>query len=401
MRSDKGNQFVFKSPKKVITVLTNKTIEALRKRDGNGCSICNEENVQLEVHLIIPISKGGDNKLENLILICPKCRQSIEKKRELREFEFVNYLAKLLERSEKFRKVQTDAEIGKEKHFRADLVAEEKVNNEWQKIMIECKVHSSFTSNRLQRIIAQIESYSKCVEEAKLVFAFPGELSPKVYSSLESLEIEIWDLSFISKKFKEEIPLIPHPILQPLFMSIKPSLEKSPEEKLLQDLKLCESGRRNWVKYQKLVGTILERLFCPPLSTPIPELSDASKVNRRDFILPNYTEEGFWAFVRSRYSADHIVVDAKNLSGKVKKKEVLQISNYLKKHGAGLFGLIICRSGCDRSCLQTLREIWAIEKKLIIVLTDDDIEQMLLENSTGGQPETTIRQKIEEFRLAL
>jgi hypothetical protein len=126
----------------------------------------------------------------------------------------------------------------------------------------------------------------------------------------------------------------------------------------------------------------------------------APKINRRDFILPNYSEDDFWAFIRYQYSGDY-VVDAKIYSGKIKKRNVLQISNYLKKHGAGLFGLIICRRGGDNSCVQTLREIWAIDRKLIIVLTDDDIEKVLIEKSSGRNPEIIIRQKIEDFRLAL
>lgn len=100
-------------------------------------------------------------------------------------------------------------------------------------------------------------------------------------------------------------------------------------------------------------------------------------------------------------SADYIVVDAKNYNQRVTKKEILQISNYLKYHGTGLFGIIIARNGISESALYTLREIWAIDQKLIIVLQDNDIEQMLIEKVSGREPENIIRQKIEDFRLSL
>jgi hypothetical protein len=74
----------------------------------------------------------------------------------------------------------------------------------------------------------------------------------------------------------------------------------------------------------------LEYLFTPPLAKPIPELTDKDKVNRRDFILPNYTENGFWAFLREKYTTDYIVIDAKNHRGKIKKNEVLQIISATK-----------------------------------------------------------------------
>lgn len=323
------------------------------------------------------------------------------KQRELREFEFVNYLFQLLNRNDNFQNVKIEAEQGKDIHFRADLIAEEKINGQWQKYVVECKVQSSFTASRLNNIIAELESYQKFVSQGKLIFAFPGELSAKANLTLKDRNIEVWDLTFLANTFYKEIQKVPHPILQPMLLSKMPSIEESPEDGLIKELKECIPGKKDWVKYQKLVGSILERLFCPPLSTPISELPDFRKINRRDFILPNYSEEGFWAFIRTRYFADFITIDAKNLSSKIKKNHVLQIANYLKQHGLGLFGIIICRNGGDRSCIQTIREEWAIDKKLIIVLTDDDIEQMLLAKSSRGTPETIIRQKIEEFRLVL
>lgn len=118
--------------------------------------------------------------------------------------------------------------------------------------------------------------------------------------------------------------------------------------------------------------------------------------------MPNYTDKGFWAFMREKYEADYVVIDAKNYSRRVKKSEVLQIANYLKPHGAGLFGIIISREGGDTSgCEHTLREQWLIHRKLILLLDDDDVTQMLVTKSEGRVPEEVIEQKIEHFRLSM
>ena len=373
-------------------------LENLKLRFGNRCSLCGAEDVPLHLHHIVPLSEGGEHSLENLRLVCPNCHQETHK--GLREFDFVRYLFQLLQLNKQFRNVRTQEGFGAGRDFIADLVAEEKIDGQWQEIVIECKVSSSFTHTRVLIILGQLSVYRKYIGRAKLVFAFPGELHSKTYQSFRKSNVEIWDLTYISNRFKQEIPKVYHPVLQAMFMARKPTVVP-PERRLIQKLKTLKPGKAEWFRYQKLIGQILERLFCPPLQTPISELPDIHKINRRDFILPNYCESGFWAFISSQYSGDYIVVDAKNLAGKIKKRHVLQISNYLKKHGAGLFGLIICRNGGDRSCNQTLREIWAIEKKLIIVLTDDDVEKMLLEKSSGRNPEIIVRQKIEDFRLSL
>ena len=54
----------------------------------------------------------------------------------------------------------------------------------------------------------------------------------------------------------------------------------------------------------------------------------------------------------------------------------------------------------DMSAQSTIREVWAIERKIIIVLQDNDIEQMLLTKMSGEDPAIVLRQKIEDFRLS-
>jgi len=370
----------------------------LKLRFGDRCHICGAEGVPLQLHHIVPLTRGGGDSLENMRLVCQRCH--LETHGGIRGFDFEVYLFRLLQLSKQFRNVRTQVRFGAGRDFTADLAAEEKKGNQWQEVVIECKVASSFTNDRLLIILGQLNSYRKYVGTARLIFAFLGELQPRTLSLFKKSNLEVWDLAYISNRFKQEISKAHHPVLQSMFMAQKPSTVP-PERQLIQDLRALRPGRTDWSRYQKLIGRIIERLFCPPLSTPISELPDTQKINRRDFILPNYCEDGFWAFVRSQYSGDYIVVDAKNYSGEIKKHNVLQISNYLKKHGVGLFGLIICRNGGDNSCFHTLREIWAIDKKLIIVLTDDDIEKMLIEKSSGRSPEIIVRQRIEDFRLTL
>lgn len=170
-------------------------------------------------------------------------------------------------------------------------------------------------------------------------------------------------------------------------------------EIFLQMLEDIQPGKSTWVRYQKLAGDILEFLFCPELAKPIPELSNQTRTNRRDFIFPNYAINGYWYSLRVHYAAHFVVVDAKNYKGKIGKTEVLQIANYLSDHGAGLFGLIISRNGSKRDAEITQREQWAIYRKMIVILDDADLKQMLAVRSSNGEPADLIRQKIEDFRL--
>jgi hypothetical protein len=175
----------------------------------------------------------------------------------------------------------------------------------------------------------------------------------------------------------------------------------SAEARLIEELHSLPSGRTTWTSYQRLIARIFERLFVPPLSPPLSEVSDGDARNRRDIVLPNYSESGFWAFMRSRYAADFIVVDAKNNAEEVGKEEALQVLHYLKEDGAGLFGMIVSRKGLSEACGHALANHWIRHGKLVICLSDEEVVQMLRLKEAGAPPETVIRQAIEDFRLSL
>lgn len=307
----------------------------------------------------------------------------------------------------KFKNIHSETKINLGSHSAyVDLAAEELVGDKWQKIIIECKSQYTFTLERVQNIIDQLVLFRQKLlllnyVKVKCIFTFPGTLTEEFKHYFEDAEIEVWDLAYLANRFNWSITLIDSPSLLQMLQAAKNKINKSAEEELIEKLKNCLPGKQEWAKYQKLVGEILEYLFCPPLGKPISELSDFSNINRRDFILPNYTENGFWAHLRSKYTGDYIVVDAKNYKEKLKKEQALQIANYLKNYGAGLFGMIVCRNGADKNCMHTLKEIWLVQKKMIVILTDNDIEQMLLDKQNKVQPEITIQQKIENFRLSL
>ena len=139
-------------------------------------------------------------------------------------------------------------------------------------------------------------------------------------------------------------------------------------------------------RYEKFCEDLLSFLFCPPLQQVIPQSRNETGVNRREFILPNYAPDGFWNFMRLNYRADVVVAEAKNLSGPAHKKEILQLANYLTRHGTGLVCMLLTRHGFDADARWTSREQWLLHDKLIIGLSDDDYRQMLASKSAGGDP---------------
>jgi hypothetical protein len=373
--------------------------QLLFEKQNGKCLICGRKDVDLVFEHIIPMAYGGKNIENNLILVCNRCNMLAANK-PFKEYEFINFLSSVLEKSSLFRNINRDTLISSDNNYRADIVIESKENNKWKRVLIELKSFPTFTSSRINDIINQLNNYRESIkEEVKIVLAFPGILTLKDYDKFHQNEIEVWDRNFIATTFKNEIKKLDDSYFK-YFFSIE--VEDIPKEKrFIQELNLIPPGKKDWYNYQKLIGKILDYLFSSELSTPISESSDKFEINRRDFILRNYSSLEFWKYLRERYLADFIVIDAKNYTGKIKKEQILQISNYLKTHGTGLFAIIISRNGEENSSYLTRREKWMIENKMVIILDDSDIEKMILAKASTDTPEEIIKQKIEDFRLKL
>ena len=272
-------------------------------------------------------------------------------------------------------------------------------------VLVEVKRIAPQTTSRLYEILEQLRRYSEAIaqmyprQQIQPVLAIPGVLTDDKIDVIHANGIELWDRRWI---ISHAVQVGLESEASRLFGDVHKESAGRPEAEILQGrLRLLNCGRIDWYAYQKLCGDILEHLFCPPLNIPIPESSNVPRVNRRDFVVPNYVPAGFWYFIRMHYRADYLVVDAKNHCGQANKSHVLQLANYLSLHGTGLFGMIITRNGIDRGGMYTCREQWILHSKMIITLNDDDLLQMLENKKSGADPEDLVRQKIEHFRLGM
>jgi hypothetical protein len=286
-------------------------------------------------------------------------------------------------------------------HFRPDFIAHLNTTNEYA--IVETRSATPNTKERIDDVVMQLSRYANAYRQdfpdrprPELILAVPGTFSPKNFSYLFECGIKrVIDgrvLRHAGVDSNRYLTLSEPPEMQP------PDLIRS-GQLLLDTLDAVPPGRASWPAYQALCRDIFALLLCPPLAQPIYESFNSTRINRRDLVLPNYATSGFWDYMRSHYEAHYVVVDAKNYVGMIKKNDVLQLGNYLSTHGAGLFGMIVSRNGVDKSAELTCREQWVLHHKMIVVLSDDELRQMISLRITDTDPTDLIRQRLEDFRL--
>lgn len=277
------------------------------------------------------------------------------------------------------------------------------VNRDGRHAIVEVKVVTPATELRLDRAVNQLRTYGQSFVNSEggpaplLVLVVSGSLTPDRVAQLKRGSV---DRAIDGPTLRAARPDLPWPDAVAGGPQTPRSDAETTTHPLVQKLDDILPGRPEWQAFQRIARDILATTLSPPLDQPLDELANLSGVNRRDIIFPNYATEGFWKFLRDHYEAHFIVVDAKNYVNPIKKQDVLQIANYLSLHGSGLFGMIVCRQSVHESAEVTRREQWVIHRKLVIVLNDVDLKQMLSLSVAGGDPAIVIRQKIEDFRLS-
>ena len=359
----------------------------LFERDGSCCARCGKplSGDNSTIDHIFPRSLGGRETFDNLQVLCMECN-SERTNRFVKERELLLYLKHMLESDGQLHNVTSDVKWkssdGANQIF--DLTFTKEVDSKEQFFIVEVKMITAATKEKVEDAIQQMRYYQGIVPEAKLVLAIPILLAEEYREIVTKEGFLLWD----RETLYSGIP----------FTVAPRNSARDQYDELLERLQQCKTGFDDWRIYQQLVGEIAEALFCPPLNQPVEQNADGNYANRRDFILPNYAETGYWRYLRERYGAEFILVDAKNSGNPIEKDDILQISHYLKKKGLGMFGLIFSRFGINSTGSVHLQDIWLNEDKMLIVFDDSDVKQMILSKQSKNDPCIVLLEKIQEFR---
>lgn len=316
--------------------------------------------------------------------------------------DFEKFVVDILRRTKQFSDVRECVLVNDGKGYvrEFDIVAAESTNSDLppQTWYFEVKKRPLISIDVIDSIAGKYHELQKS-GPVRFVLITSGSFTRAALHRAQDVAIELWDASKLAK-------LATPDVIERYFVEDTPSITP-PEQNarksdlLLQALRSTAPGRESWSAYQRLSSEIVEYLFCPPLEPPRYNIPDSDSRNIRDLICENSMMEGFWALIRMTYAAQYIVIDAKNYSEPIDKQPVLDIAHYLKPYGCGLFGILMTRNGPSPAADHAIREQWIGAQKMIVVLSDSDVEEMLTIKGSGGRPEELIRKKIADFRMTL
>lgn len=166
-------------------------------------------------------------------------------------------------------------------------------------------------------------------------------------------------------------------------------------------LKELPSGKTDSAdrEYEELASQLLASLLYPHLDFAQTQSRTDSGVLIRDLVFYNNRSHEFLKEVFDDYGSRQLVMELKNVAS-VERDHINQLNRYLSDD-FGRFGVLVTRQELSAPRRKSVIDLWAGQRRAIISLTDDDVEQMVeLYETKQRLPLDVLKKKYVQFRRA-
>jgi hypothetical protein len=170
---------------------------------------------------------------------------------------------------------------------------------------------------------------------------------------------------------------------------------------LCRELRAVRRGREGWAAYEQVCEKILRYLFRDDLVGWHSQKRTDDALNRFDFVCRVRPNTEFWRFLIDHLNSRYVLFEFKNYVGKIKQGQILTTEKYMLERGLRRVAIILTRKGADRSALSMVQGAMREHGKLMLVLNDDNLCDMLDMKQRGLDPTDSLFEVADGFLLSL
>lgn len=180
----------------------------------------------------------------------------------------------------------------------------------------------------------------------------------------------------------------------PLFSQI-PVLSSKRKLKTILDLPTGKTDNADR-DYEENACQLLASILFPDLDFAQSQARTIRGVHIRDLIFYNNSSHKFLKEIHEKFSSKQVVFELKNVK-EVTNTHINQLNRYLSG-GMGDFGIIMARNKPQKKVLKNTIDLWAGQRKCILILDDDDLKLMCeIYSNKQRKPIDVINKKYVEF----
>lgn len=273
------------------------------------------------------------------------------------------------------------------------------------KTLVEVKNfrRTRFPREIFRRFILDLKKYQDLTDAKRLLIVFPNGLHADSLVETKVIEdLVIWDKAVLNNLLVK-YPKIAQEFLYLLTAQKKASLGIPKEETLKKEnaliakLNNIRPGRTEWRNYEDVCIEILTYAFTPPLSPPTIQSRSEDGLDRRDAIYAIRPGNQIWDALRTECRTRFVVAEFKNIEDEPGQKEVESLQQYLFPKAMRSFGILCSRKKPSSSALQARRRAWVENEKLIVMLSDEGMIDLVNAKDSENDPVEIIDAQMEEF----
>ena len=287
---------------------------------------------------------------------------------------------------------------------------------EEKKYIVEVK--SRFSSTYLNRTLEYMNSFSKdCLDIDSEVIKIVVVLDkiPESYKRIahqKYQEISLFDISnvlyiingnenlllklngLINFSVENIIPQKPN-----IDFEIKETEYKIYKKDYIELLEGIEPGNDSAKKYEKLIGEIIKILFSDKLGLFFEQSRTEYGINIFDMIckIKNNVDDEFFTTIEKYFNSKYILFEYKNYDDLIGQGEIHSTEKYLYKTALRNVAIIITRRGINENGRRTIEGILRETGRLIIVLNDEDIKEMINLYNKNKEISIILENKLDEL----
>jgi len=324
------------------------------------------------------------------------------------EYLFQSFLIKLFNKLGY--KIETEVQkkdtISKFSNRRADIIAIKEEKN----YCIEVKY-----SRISKKVIEKVYNYISGTDMIPvIVTAFEikkkeRENYKKKYPELKIIDISnlLYIVKDIDKLRYELISILPFSVEdispQKSFIEVDFLCHGDYEEGLIEELELCQSGRNTFTEYEDVCYRILQSLFSEDLT--LWKRQDRSNINlfRFDLLcrIKDDNKKTIWSIFENYFKSKYVIFEFKNYSRTVTQHEIYTTERYLYSKALRSVGIIVTPNGYDENALWAAKGCLRENGKLILLLTNTDLINMIRKKIDEENPSEYLLEKLDELLLEL
>lgn len=171
----------------------------------------------------------------------------------------------------------------------------------------------------------------------------------------------------------------------------------------IERLETIIAGKKNAQQYEKFCVDILKYLFNDTLTLWGEQQKSNDDLFRFDLIckIKNNINNEFFNTIENYFSSKYIIFEFKNYIEEITQKEVYTTEKYLYKTALRTVAILLTRNGVDKNGIKAIKGTLRENGKLIIVLDDSDIKQMIYAKEHGEDYIEILINKLDKMLASL